>query len=272
MFTPLPDELLEPLFFELFGVIPELKKEVMPDGFSNSELVHIFHPTAGQQYKEYCQIHENFETLFNKKRKSEPLKTFEEFVLTIEDSNVEELYEIVHIYGDCLWDIFSNNHTVYNENYESYDIGSFRGSGRFLANVIDKMNLVPGRSFDYMDFYMGSFVAESRANLVPVYEFIFRILKAKNLDWEYYFPRTGIISFNRDENEKDDMTNYDPATALKKELERQKQKNELEELKQKLDNAYHEEFEKARYKKPPQEVIAYFSVYGHWPKGHPLSE
>ena len=37
-----------------------------------------------------------------KKEAPELLKTFEEFILTIEEANVEELYEIISIYGDCL--------------------------------------------------------------------------------------------------------------------------------------------------------------------------
>ena len=272
MFTPLPDDLLESLFIELFKAIPELTNEVMPEGFANSELIHIFHPTAEQQYKEYCEMRIRFKTLFKRKEKWEPLKTFEEFVRTIEHSNVEELYEIVSIYGDCIWDIFSNNHTVYNENSESYDIGSFRGSGRFIADVIDKMNLVPGRSFDYMDFYMGSFIAETRANLIPVYEFIFRKLKAKKIDWEYLFPRIGLVSFNNDNDDKTEMKDYDPATSIQKELERTKKNNEIKKIKRQFDDAYNEEFEQARYSKPVQVVAAYYSVYGHWPYGHPLAE
>jgi len=272
MFTPLPDDSLESLFIELFKAIPELTNEVMPMGFANSELIQVFHPTAEQRYKEYCEMEIRFETLFKKKEKREPLKTFEEFVLTIEDTNVDELYEIVSIYGDCLWDIFSNNHTVYNENLESYDIGSFRGSGGFLADVIDKINLVPDRSFDYLDFYMGSFIAETRANLMPVYEFIFRKLKAKKIDWEYSFPRMGLINFNNDNNDKTEMKDYNPTTSVQKELEREKKNNEMKKFQQQLDDAYNEEYEQARYSKPAKVVAAYYSVYGHWPNGHPLAE
>jgi len=272
MFTPLSDDSMESLFIELFKAIPELTNKVMPKGFANSELIHVFHPTAEQQYREYCEMEVRFETLFKKKGKRAPLKTFEEFILTIEDSKVDELYETVSIYGDCLWDIFSNNHTVYNENLESYDIGSFRGSGRFLAGIIDKINLVPDRSFDYMDFYMGSFIAETRANLIPVYEFIFRKLKAKKIDWEYSFPRIGLVSFNNDNDDKTEMKDYNPATSVQKELDRAKKNNEIKKIQQQFDDAYNEEFEQARYSKPAQVVAAYYSVYGHWPNGHPLAE
>jgi len=271
MFIPLSEDSSEKLLIELFKELPDLQNEIMPNGFSNSRFIHVFHPTPQQQYKEYRQMEMNFETLFKKKNeKREPVKTFEEFILTITDTEVEELYEIVSIYGDCIWDIFSNNHTVYNENLASYDIGSFRGSGSFIADVIEKINLVPGRSFDYMDFYMGSFIAEQRTNLVPVYEFIFKKLKAKKIDWEYSFPRIGLIDFNTSNDENTDMKDYDPASSLKKELENEKK--EVKKWQEHLDDCYNEEFEKARYSKPAQVVTAYYSVYGHWPNGHPLAE
>lgn len=273
MFTTLPDNISETLLMKLFDALPELEKEIMPNGFSNSGLIHVFHPATEQQYKEHCELEVRLNTLFKKKKeKSEPLETFEEFIKGIHDSPVEEVYEMVSIYGDCLWDIFSNNHTVYNEKLESYHLGSFRGSAGFIADVIDKMNLVPEKTFDYMDFYMGSIWAEQRVDLVPVYEFIFKKLKDKILDWEYSFPRLGLISFNNDKNETTDMKDYDPATSLKKEFENENKKSEIKKLQNDLDNAYNEEFENAKYEKPSQVVRAYYSVYGYWPKGHPLAE
>ena len=273
MFVPLAEDASERLLTDLLKSLPEMITEIMPNGFSNSDLIHVFHPRKEQQYKEYRELTIRLQTLFKKKKeKPEPVSTFEEFILTITDTDVEELYEIVSIYGDCIWDIFSNNHKVYNENFESYDLGSFRGSGRFIADVIDKIKLVPGRAFDYMDFYMGSFIAEQRANLIPVYEFIFKKLKSKKIDWEYSFPRIGLVSFDNPDDDDTDIKDYDPGTALEKEIEKKNKKDEAEKLQQKFDDDYHEEFDKARSSKPSQVVTAYYSVYGHWPKGHPLAE
>lgn len=273
MFVPLAEDVSERLLIDLLKSLPEIIKEIMPNGFSNSNLIHVFHPTKEQQYEEHREMTIRLQTLFKKKKeKPEPVSTFEEFILTITDTEVEELYEIVSIYGDCIWDIFSNNHTVYNKNFESYDLGSFRGSGSFIADAIDKINLVPGRIFDYMDFYMGSFIAEQRANLIPVYEFIFKKLKSKKIDWEYSFPRLGLVSFNKHDDENTDIKDYDPGTAMEKEIEKKNEKAEVENLQQKLDDAYREEFDEARYSKPSQVVTAYYSVYNHWPKGHPLAE
>lgn len=274
-YKELPETVCEALLIELFQSIPELLRTAAPDGFTNSALALIFHPTPQQQYKEYRQMHENIERLQSLRKMhadNKPLESFEEFLKDIKTEPVDERYEIVHIVGDCIWKIFSNNHTVFNENNESYDLGSWRGSGGFIADVINKLQLAPGCSFDYIDFYMGGIFYEDRADLTPVYEFIFQKLKAKNLDWEYSFPHIGLVSFHNNENEKDDMENYNPAEALKKQMEKEQQQNEINKLQQKFDDIYKSEYEEARYKKPSQEVAAYYNVYQHYPKGHPLED
>lgn len=264
MNTSLPDYESESLIIGLFQALPEMMADVAPSGFTNSELIYVFHPTKEQQYKEYCNIPSRFQ--------DKPIKSCDQFIIELEDSEIEEEYEIISIYGDCIWDIFSNNHTVYNQNLESYDLGSFRGSGRFIADVIDKMKLIPEKPFNYMDFYMGSFVAEQRANLVPVYEFIFKKLKSKKIDWEYYFPRIGIVNFDNPADEDKSMKDYDPGISIQKQLEKEQKKEEVNKLRKDIDNIYKEEFDKAHYSAPAQVVQAYYQVYGHWPKGHPLSK
>jgi len=155
-----------------------------------------------------------------------PVESFEEFVKDLKTELIDDEYEIVCIFGDCIWNIFSNNHTVFNENGESYHLGSWRGSAGFIADVIYNLQHVEDKSFDYIDFYMGGIFSHERAELAPVYEFIFKKLKAKNLDWEYLFPRMGLISFNKDEDEKDDIVNYSPEEAVEKQLEKEQQQNE----------------------------------------------
>ena len=274
-YKELPEDVCEALLVELFQSIPELLQTVAQDGFSNSPLALVFHPTPERLYKEYCQMSENFARLQRVRKKQEdrtPVESFEEFVKDLKSEPVEEHYEMVSIFGDCIWNIFSNNHTVFNENAESYDIGSWRGSGGFIADVINKLQLVSDQSFDYMDFYMGGILSHERADLTPVYEFIFKKLSAKNLDWEYSFPRMGLISFRKDEDEKDDIANYNPEEAVKKQLEKEQQQNEIEKLQQQFEDIYNSEYEEARSKKPSPEVMAYYNVYHRYPQGHPLGE
>lgn len=274
-YTELPEEICEALIIQLFQSIPELLRTVAPEGFSNSQFTLIFHPRPEQQYKEYCRMTENIAGLQKAMKKLEdnkPVLSFEEFMKELQNEPVNEEYEIVSIFGDCLWNIFSNNHTIFNENAESYDLGSWRGSGGFIADVINKLQLVPGKSFDYMDFYMGNIFTKERADLTPFYKFIFKKLKAQRLDWEYSFPRMGLINLKKHEKEKDPMENYDPSEAIKKQLEREQQQNEVNKLQQNFDEIYKSEYEDARYKKPLPEVMAYYNIYHHYPKGHPHAE
>jgi hypothetical protein len=274
-YKELPDDICEALLIELFKSIPELLQTVAPDGFANSSLTLIFHPTPEQQYEEYCRMSKNIAGLQKTLKQQADIKptiSFEEFIKDLKNEPVDEQYEIVSIFGDCIWNIFSNNHTVFNENAESYDLGSWRGTGRFIADVINKLQLVADKSFDYMDFYMGNIFANERADLTPVYEFIFKKLQAKHLDWQYSFPRMGLFSFNKEEDVKDNIENYNPAEAVKMQLEKEQQQNEINKLQQNFDDIYKAEYEEARYKKPSPEVMAYYNVYHYYPKGHPLTE
>lgn len=274
-YKELPEDVCESLLIELFQTIPELLQKIAPSGFTNSPLVLIFHPTPEQQYKEYRRMNENLAALQEASRKQtvyNPFLSFEEFIKDARTEPVDEQYEIVSIVGDCIWNIFSNNHTVFNEDSESYDLGSWRGSGHYIADVINSLQLVHGKSFEYMDFYMGNFFAQERADLTPVYEFIFEKLKAKNLDWEYSFPRMGLVSFSNDDIEKDIPEKYNAEEAVKKQIEKEEQQNEINKLQEKFDESYKAEYEEARCKKPSPEVMAYYNIYHHYPKGHPLAE
>ena len=274
-YEELPENVCEKLLIELFQSILELLQQIAPDGFASSPLVFIFHPTPQQQYKEYCRMSENLAALqkvAKKEANSEPVLSFEEFMKEIKTEPVDEQCEIVSIMGDCIWNIFSNNYTVFTGNSESYHLGSWRGSGDFIADVLNSLQLVPGKSFDYMDFYMGGIFSEERANLTPVYEFIFQKLKAKNLDWEYSFPRMGLVSFDKDDTENDIPENYNAQEAVEKHIKKEKQQSEINKLQKSFDDLYESEYEEARYKKLPAEVMAYFNVYHHYPKGHPLTE
>ena len=240
-YTELPDEICEALLIELFQSIPELLQTVAPNGFSNSPHIFIYHPTPEQQYKEYRQSQPNFISLQRRLKKgteARPTKSFEEFIKEIKSTPVDEQYEMVSIFGDCIWNIFSNNHTVFNEHCKSYDLGSWRSTGHFIADVINKLQLVPNKTFHYMDFYMGNVFASERADLTSVYEFIFKKLKAKKLDWEYSFPRMSLINFNKEDDEANDLENYNPSEALKKQKEVQQKQDEVNRLIPIIEDSY----------------------------------
>jgi len=55
-------------------------------------------------------------------------------------------------------------------------------------------------------------------------------------------------------------------------LEKEQQQNETEKLQQQFEDIYKSEYEEVRYKKPSEEVMAYYNVYHRYPKGHPPGE
>ncbi len=67
------------------------------------------------------------------------------------------------------------------------------------------------------------------------------------------------------------MEIYDPCEAMKQHLEKEQRQNETDKLQEAFDEINEKEYEEARYKKPSQEIMAYYSAYRHYPKGHPLA-
>lgn len=189
------------------------------DGFAKSGLVHYYHPTPEARYREYRQSQLmlfRLNRLSKTKQEIKPTQTFAEFVRGLTEDEVDEKFEPVSLYGRCLWDVFSNNHTVHTNNNEECRLGSFRGSAGCIADVINQLNLVPNQSFHYMDFYMGGSGFNQRLNLVPVYAFIFQKLKEKELDWEYAFPHLRLFSLPKKENTADEPATYNPSAAMQK--------------------------------------------------------
>jgi hypothetical protein len=179
--------------------------------------------------------------------------------------------------GDVLWDVFSDNNDVVGPGGEHYDLGSFRGSGGFIADYLnDRLaaeaeDLPPkwGRCpFDYLDFYMGTLGLFGDGALgsqgLPLYARVFERLRERGCDWRYAPPAIGLVRFDRPEEETDDPERYDPNAALAAEVERSEKEEQLAEFARELAEANAEAFEQA-VREPPLVVRAYREVYGEWP-------
>ena len=66
---------------------------------------------------------------------------------------VEAEAEVRELVGLCLWDVFSDGHDVVASGGSLLDLGSFRASGGFLANVPNRQ--VGAEQYDYLSFYLG---------------------------------------------------------------------------------------------------------------------
>ncbi len=172
--------------------------------------------------------------------------------------------EVRELVGQCLWDIFSDNHDVVGPDGRIVDIGSFRGAGGFIA---DWMNRQTGKwVYDYIDFYMGSIWIAQRTDLTPVYEMIFRRLKARDHDWRYAFPKLRLVdlrplrdALNEQPENEWDANSSSEASRLEEDMQRD---HALAELRESLDTTHREAVETALRGPPPATVQAYQNVYG----------
>ncbi len=149
--------------------------------------------------------------------------------------------------GRCLWDVFSNNHDVIASDGRLVGIGSFRGAGDFIAELLSRE--CGELHYDYMDSYLGTIWVSQRADLTPVYAMIFGRLARHGFDWEYTFPR--LYAF---EPGDPDESSVDVAEGL----ERERERSELHEL---LEQGHRDALARAK-EAPPRTVQAYRQVYG----------
>ncbi|HEV3144521.1 MAG TPA: hypothetical protein VGZ47_11600 [Gemmataceae bacterium] len=255
---------------------PDVVQEIAPDGWENSPLLAAYHPSLEQIHEESVRICRNIAALGKHKNAEElsPEPTLEETAKEYQTLPVKAEEEIRDLVGKCLWDIFSDNHDVVAEDGRVLDLGSFRGSGGFLADYLNR-HLVR-RRYDYMDYYMGTIWLAGRADLGPVYRMIFRRLKSRRLNWVYHYPRVYAIDFSPlkealDRKDEADWLSYSPEQSLAEEEEKKLREQKLAELRESLDEGYREAIEEALKCPPPTIVQAYEAVYGRLPQGWPPS-
>lgn len=254
------------LLSKIFLPPDALISKFAPDSWERSSLFVAKYPSPQERYERNLQMHRNIESLAKKAGRSLPeprLEDFENEPLPISESPLEDLLDLL---GDCVWSVFSENHDVLAIDGAVYHLGSWRGSGRFIADFINEHYPVNGK-YGYLDFYMGLLYDEDRAKCASIFRYIFEVLKQEGCDWRYSFPGTGVVSFAQPPQAGADPANYDPAAALQAEMEYEAKQREVADLQARLDKEREEEMEAARYKAPPAAVQAYRDIFGKWPEG-----
>lgn len=253
---------------------PDVLKELAPEGWENCSLSATFHPSVEQCYEEALHAHRNLTRLRrpDDERPLPPEPTFTEIASQYRPRSVEPDREARELVGCCLWDVFSDRHEVIGPDGRVLNLGSFRGSGGFLADLLNRQ--IGAEEYDYLSFYMGTIWVSQRADLTPVYRMIFRRLRSRDLDWVYHFPRLYAVDIRPlkealDRNDQPEWTDYDPSEALAKEEADQEQNKKLAELRESLDEGYREAIEESMKRPPPTTVRAYESIYGEFPRGWP---
>ena len=253
----------------------ELLEALAPEGWERSPLHRTFHPTPEQLAEEEERFRTNLEALRGASgsadRAEPPPEDDDDPAAAAPPRTIEPEQEVVELLGHALWDVFSDNHTVVDSDGVAYDLGSFRGSADFIAESINRRYTHLRRSYHYLDFYMGSLMYSGRADLRPVYRWIFTLLREEGCHWIYSFPRTYLIDFSSGpaEASQDDFSSYDPSDAVRSEVERGERDKEVRELAEKLERAQEGDLRKARDRPLPATVAAYRDVFGSLPEGWP---
>jgi hypothetical protein len=297
---------------------PDVLAEIAPEGWEKSPLAAVFHPSVEKAYEEQLRLHRNLANFPGRKPDAEmpPEPTFEEIQAEHDTGPIEPARECQELVGRCLWDVFSDNHDVLAEDGQALELGSQRASGGFLAEVLNSQGGPPppprpempaeleeklfpksddskvqamiaemrremfgDGGYSYLDFYMGTSMVSDRADLTPVYEMIFRRLKARGLDWKYSFPRLHLVDMRHLKRRLDEekrleagqaeFEDYDPEASLAEEKADREHDAELAEMREKLDEGHREAVAAARDAEPPTTVRAYRRVYGDFPNGWP---
>jgi hypothetical protein len=273
------DEELEAEFDRLFPqgfAGPDVLQELAPTGWENSPLLAVFHPSLAQVHEETLRLHRN-PCKMRAPSDQRPLPaepTLDEVTRDYREHPVETQREVRELVGECLWDVFSDGHEVIGPDDRVLDLGSFRASGAFLAEIMNRQT--GSDHYDYLSLYMGTAWIAQRADLTPVYRMIFRRFRGRRLDWIYHFPRLYAVDLRPlkeaiDQEHEPDWLNYSPSEALAKEQEQKEQDKNLAELRESLDAGYREAVEEALKGPPPATVRAYEAVYGCFPRGWPPS-
>jgi hypothetical protein len=296
---------------------PDVLAELAPGGWAASPLAAVFHPSAAQVHEEAVRVGRNLAALGRRPDAPPPPPepTLAEIKAEHVETPVEPERECQELVGWCLWDIFSDNHEVTAADGRTCDLGSHRSAGGFLAEVLNAqggpppapkppeldamLNDLLGKAgtmppeflaqmkkemggdggYAYVDFYMGTRSVGGRADLGPVYEMIFRRLRARDMDWSYTFPRLYLADFRplkkmldeqkREEAGEEEWSGYDPAAAFEEEAADRKKDEEIAEMRAKLDDGHREAVAAAQRAEPPATVRAYRAVYGAFPQGWP---
>lgn len=175
--------------------------------------------------------------------------------------------------GNALWKVFSDNNEVVSPDGRTYDLGSWRGSGDFIARFLNARLADEGvagasswtdRPFNYLDFYMG-LVGDSDKLLRPLYVHLFERLKSRGCTWRYAPPAIYLFRFNSPEGqEEEDPSSYDPGAAVLDGIREQEDEAREDDLLRDLSEGNDEAHQRA-VDEPPQIVLAYRDVYGETP-------
>ena len=113
---------------------------------------------------------------------------------------------------------------------------------------------------------MGTAMVSGRADLRPVYRWIFARLQEESCRWIYSFPRLYLVS---PLSPGEELTTYDPSEAIRREIERDERAERIRDLQDRFHELYRAAIRRARQEPLPKTVAAYRDVFGALLEGWP---
>ncbi len=239
-------------------------EELTPEGWVNCNLIHFLHPTPDQRFQEEYKMYERLRRIDQEKgehtnRAAPQRKDFQPEDL----SDINPIGEFQYLLALAVCEIFSNNHQVIDMKGKLYDLGSLRGSGRFLAEFLNMYYPDSIKVYDYLDFYCTYSFIEHRSDLSPLFEYVFQKLKSRDINWIYAVPEVFLIDFSGEQGLETES--FDPHRDVLEgqynELIQQRIEHALEDINRSL--------KKQVLSQTPVIVSSYIKTYGEFPKGWP---
>jgi len=88
-----------------------------------------------------------------------------------EERPIEAGGEVGELVGQCLWDVFSDSHEVVGQDGRVLDLGLFRGSGGFLADVLNRQSET--RQYEYVNEAVDAALKQAPPTTVRAYEAVY---------------------------------------------------------------------------------------------------
>ena len=104
-----------------------------------------------------------------------PLEPIDDEPAETDEPEFHPVEECADLLGQCLWDIFSDNHEVLTADGRPISLGSFRSAGAFIGAFWQSPDTdAENRSsrewdMDYVRFSLGTIWTAERVDLAPVY-------------------------------------------------------------------------------------------------------
>jgi len=239
-------------------------EKLTPEGWVNQPLIYFIHPTPQQKWEEALQAYTSLRRLDEQLHRKTYQKKPELADFKSDDpTNINPIDEFRYLLAIGIYEIFSHNHEVRDDIGKIYDMGSMRGTGKFLAEFLNMYYPTEWTTYDYMDFYYQYFAIQGRGDMSPIFRYVFQKMQARKLSWLYATPR--IYAYNLSADRHDDIDAIDPHRRVSYYLRKIRPAQGMDHVVEEINEALQRDV----LRDIPRIVEAYRSTFGEFPSGWP---